>query len=93
MLPFSKYNILKYYKEITNRNKVKLLIATILGTNFGILFQQTVFQRLPLGLGWTLLSISPVISLAFAKSEGDKISFRSCIYAIASVTGVAIALC
>tara|TARA_B100000609_G_C16989124_1_gene317796 strand:- start:383 stop:577 length:195 start_codon:yes stop_codon:yes gene_type:complete len=40
-----------------------------MGTNIGIFLQQMVFQTLPLGIGWTLLSTSPIISLFFTKKE------------------------
>jgi len=33
-----------------------------------------VFKTLPIGVGWALLSTSPVISLFFAKNEERKIT-------------------
>jgi len=33
-----------------------------------------VFKTLPIGVGWALLSISPVISLFFAKTEEREIT-------------------
>jgi len=58
------------------------LISIILGTNIGILLQQVVFKTLPIGVGWALLSTSPVISLFFAKNEereiNKKIIFFTC---------------
>ena len=54
--------------------KIIFIISVLLGTNFGILLQQIVFKTLPIGIGWTLLSTSPVISLLFAKREEGIIS-------------------
>tara|TARA_Y100001978_G_C23373853_1_gene282205 strand:- start:120 stop:350 length:231 start_codon:yes stop_codon:yes gene_type:complete len=51
------------------KEKSKFIISVLLGTNIGILLQQIVFQTLPLGIGWTLLSTSPIISLFFTKKE------------------------
>ena len=71
---------------------MKLFIATILGTNLGILLQQIVFKLLPIGIGWTLLSVSPVLSLAFAKFEGEKLNWKSVLLAFLTLLGVLIAL-
>ena len=54
--------------------KFTFIISILLGTNFGILLQQIVFKTLPIGIGWTLLSTSPIISLFFAKREEGNIS-------------------
>ena len=53
-------------------NQIKFFLSIILGTNIGILLQQVVFKTLPLGIGWTLLSTSPVISLLFAEKEEEE---------------------
>ena len=49
--------------------KNQFILSVLMGTNVGILLQQIVFQALPLGIGWTLLSTSPIISLLFTKKE------------------------
>ena len=92
LLPISGINILSLVGRIKNRNKLKLFIATVLGTNLGILFQQIVYANLPIGLGWTLLSTSTIFSLLFSSSEGDKISKRSIYLAFITFLGLALAL-
>ncbi len=92
LLPFAQVNLKDISHQIPIENKFKILSATILGTNIGISLQQTVFQVLPIGLGWTILSISPVISLIFSKAEGEQITWRSIFLAITTFSGVAIAL-
>ena len=52
-----------------SKEKNQFLISVLMGTNIGIFLQQIVFQSLPLGIGWTLLSTSPIISLLFTKKE------------------------
>ena len=49
--------------------KQQFIVSVFMGTNIGIFLQQIVFQSLPLGIGWTLLSTTPIISLFFAKKE------------------------
>ena len=73
-------------------NNSKLFLSTILGTNFGILFQQIVFKFLPIGIGWTLLSLSPVFALFISKREGDQINKLTIFYSFLSFIGVAITL-
>tara|TARA_B100000700_G_scaffold300363_1_gene368413 strand:- start:385 stop:1251 length:867 start_codon:yes stop_codon:yes gene_type:complete len=77
---------------ITKINHKNLFISTFFGTNFGILFQQTVFNFLPIGIGWTLLSLSPVFALFISKSEGERINKRTVIYSFLSFVGVGITL-
>ena len=55
--------------NLERNEKINFLISVILGTNIGIYLQQVVFKELPLGIGWTLLSTSPLISLIFTKKE------------------------
>ncbi|GCE65893.1 multidrug DMT transporter permease [cyanobiont of Ornithocercus magnificus] len=92
LLPIIRDNPIRLIGRISIKNKLKLLHATILGTNLGILLQQIVFQLLPIGLGWTLLSTSPVISLLFAKVEGEELNWRSVIITITTLLGVTIAV-
>jgi len=77
---------------ITKQSHSSLILSTLLGTNFGILFQQIVFKFLPIGIGWTLLSLSPIFALFISKKEGDKINKLTIFYSFLSFIGVAIAL-
>ena len=77
---------------ITKKKHSNLVLSTLLGTNCGILFQQIVFKFLPIGIGWTLLSLSPVFALFISNREGDKINKFTIIYSLLSFIGVAITL-
>ena len=79
-------------RSITKKNHLNLILSTLLGTNCGILFQQIVFKFLPIGIGWTLLSLSPVFALFIAKREGDEINKLTIFYSFLSFFGVAITL-
>ena len=85
------YNLINE-RKITRKNHLNIFLSTLLGTNFGILFQQIVFKFLPIGIGWTLLSLSPISSLFFSKREGDNINKITIIYSLLSFVGVAITL-
>ena len=54
--------------------RIIFIVSILLGTNFGILLQQIVFKTLPIAIGWTLLSTSPIIALFFSKREEGVIS-------------------
>jgi drug/metabolite transporter (DMT)-like permease len=69
-----------------------VLLATLLGTNLGILLQQVVLQRLPLGLGVTLLSTAPVMALLVAGAEGDHPRLGGVLASLLAVSGVALAV-
>ncbi len=79
-------------RSITKQNHSSLILSTLLGTNCGILFQQIVFKFLPIGIGWTLLSLSPVFALFISKREGDEINKLTIFYSFLSFIGVAIVL-
>ncbi|WP_413391610.1 EamA family transporter [Prochlorococcus marinus] len=79
-------------RSITKKNHSSLVLSTLLGTNCGILFQQIVFKFLPIGIGWTLLSLSPVCALFISKREGDEINKLTIFYSFLSFFGVAITL-
>ena len=79
-------------RSITKNKNSNLILSTLLGTNFGILFQQIVFKFLPIGIGWTLLSLSPIFALFISKREGDEINKLTIFYSFLSFFGVAIAL-
>ncbi len=65
-----------FLKRLDKNAQKRFLLSILLGTNLGILLQQIVFKTLPLGIGWTLLSTSPVISLFFATKEEGQITKR-----------------
>ena len=69
LLPITKIKINFFINTLVGKEKIKFIVSVLLGTNIGILFQQVVFQTLPLGIGWTLLSTSPIMSLFFSKKE------------------------
>ena len=79
-------------RSITKQIHSRLILSTLLGTNCGILFQQIVFKFFPIGIGWTLLSLSPIFALFISKREGDKINKLTIFYSFLSFFGVAIAL-
>ena len=79
-------------KSLTKINHPNLLLSTILGTNCGILFQQLVFKSLPIGIGWTLLSMSPIFALFILNKEEDRINKLTYFYSALSFIGVAITL-
>ena len=79
-------------KFITKNSHSNLLLSTFIGTNCGILFQQIVFKFLPIGIGWTLLSLSPICALFISNREEDNINKLTIIYSILSFVGVSITL-
>ena len=91
LLPFVRIDVYEKIKRLSFQNKFRLLFATFMGTNLGILLQQNVFKVLPIGLGWTLLSTSPAFSLLFVKSEGEKLNWKNLALTAITISGVAIA--
>ena len=67
----------------------RVLLATLLGTNLGILLQQMVFQQMAVGPGVTLMSTAPVMALQIGRFEGDPIQPRGVAAALLAVAGVA----
>ena len=65
----TKMNLKIFISNFNSKEKNQFIISVLMGTNIGIFLQQIVFQSLPLGIGWTLLSTSPIISLFFTKKE------------------------
>ncbi len=88
LLPFMQNNITRSIKSLPFENIISLLLATILGTNIGILLQQNVFRILPIGIGWTLLSTSPLMALFFARSEGEEINWKTLVLTTMIILGV-----
>ena len=70
----------------------RVLAATLLGTILGILLQQVVLQRLPLGIGITVLSTAPVMALLVARAEGDRLKPSVLFASTLAVTGVGLAV-
>jgi len=65
----TKFRLKFFIKNLKRKEKSQFILSVLMGTNIGIFLQQIVFQTLPLGIGWTLLSTSPIISLFFTKKE------------------------
>ncbi len=74
LIIIKKFRINFFLKKLDFNDQKRFLLSILLGTNLGILLQQIVFKTLPLGIGWTLLSTSPVISLFFATKEERQIT-------------------
>ena len=74
LISLKGFNINFFLNNIEKKQQKRFLISILLGTNIGILLQQVVFKTLPIGVGWALLSTSPVISLFFAKNEEREIT-------------------
>ena len=74
LITLKRFKINFFLKNIEKNQQKRFLLSIFLGTNVGILLQQIVFKTLPIGIGWALLSTSPVISLFFAKNEEREIT-------------------
>ena len=74
LITIKNFKVNFFLKKLDNNAKKRFLISIFLGTNLGILLQQIVFKTLPFGIGWTLLSTSPLISLFFSKKEEGQIT-------------------
>ena len=74
LITIKNFRVNFFLKRLDKNAQKRFLLSIFLGTNLGILLQQIVFKTLPLGIGWTLLSTSPVISLFFAKKEEGQIT-------------------
>jgi len=74
LITLKRFKINFFLKNLEKKHKKKFLLSIFLGTNIGILLQQIVFKTLPIGIGWALLSTSPVISLFFARNEEREIT-------------------
>ncbi len=83
LITLKGFKINFFLKNIKKKEQKRFLLSILLGTNIGILLQQIVFKTLPIGIGWALLSTSPIISLLFAKNEEreitQKIIFFTCL--------------
>ena len=68
----------------------KVILATLLGTNLGIVLQQIVFQMLPVGQGVTLMSTAPVMALFLHHLEGEALQWQGIVAGLLAVSGVAL---
>ena len=75
--------------SLTRREQWKLVIATVIGTNGGILLQQVVLQSMPVGEGVTLMATAPVMALFVGRIEGDPIHLSGVAAAVLALAGVA----
>ena len=75
--------------SLTQREQWKLVIATVIGTNGGILLQQVVLQTMPVGEGVTLMATAPVMALFVGRMEGDPIQLSGIAAAVLALAGVA----
>ncbi len=78
--------------KFKNDERFWFLVSIIFGTNIGILLQQIVFKTLPLGIGWTLLSTSPLISLLFVKKEEGELSFEIILITLILCIGIGLTI-
>lgn len=92
LIAFVRIDFKKINNNIPKKSKLNLLLASFLGTNIELLLQQTVFKFLTVGLGWTLLSSAPAISLLFAKAEGEKVNIITILLTFLTIFGALIAL-
>ncbi|MDC3168323.1 DMT family transporter [Prochlorococcus sp. AH-716-D22] len=74
LITIKKFRINFFLKKLDFNDQKRFLLSILLGTNLGILLQQIVFKTLPLGIGWSLLSTSPLISLFFATREEEQVT-------------------
>ena len=74
LITLKGFKINFFLKNIEKKEQKRFLLSILLGTNIGIFLQQIVFKTLPIGIGWALLSTSPVISLLSAKNEEREIT-------------------
>ena len=74
LITIKRFRINFFLKKLDDNDQKRFLLSIFFGTNLGILLQQIVFKTLPLGIGWTLLSTSPVISLFFSSKEEGMIT-------------------
>ena len=74
LITIKNFRINFFLKKLDKNDQKRFLLSIFFGTNLGILLQQIVFKTLPLGVGWTLLSTSPLISLFFATKEEGQVT-------------------
>ena len=90
LIPLTKLNIRLFVGEMERKERSNFFISIFLGTNLGILLQQIVFKELPIGIGWTLLSTTPIFSIIFARKEEGLISREIIIFSFLLVIGISL---
>lgn len=75
---------------VTFDGQGRVLLATLLGTNVGILLQQMVFRTLAVGPGVTLMSTAPLMALAIARMRGQQLGTYEIAAGVFGVAGVAL---
>ena len=85
-----RFKINFFLNKLETKEKIKFIFSILLGTNIGIYLQQLVFQTLPLGVGWTLLSTSPLFSLFLAKKEEGSLSREVIVFTIFLFFGISL---
>ena len=58
----------------------------------GVLLQQITLQKLPLGIGTTVLSTAPVMRCWSPRSEKDRLGWQGLTASLLAVSGVALAV-
>ena len=90
LIIISRFKINFFINNLNSTEKIKFILSILLGTNIGIFLQQLVFQNLPLGIGWTLLSTSPIFSLFLAKKEEGELSKETITFTIFLFFGISL---
>jgi len=88
----TKIKLRLFINNFGRKEKNQFILSILLGTNIGILLQQIVFKSLPLGIGWTLLSTSPIVSLLFTKKEEGKLTNEIIFITFLLFTGISLIL-
>ena len=92
LLPWLRLRTLFPKPQPSQRRWPRVLLATVLGTNVGIVLQQVVLKQLPLGIGITVLSTAPVMALFVAAPEGDHPHAGGVLASLLAVSGIALAV-
>ena len=87
LIPFLKG--IRNQITLSRREQWKLVIASVIGTNGGIMLQQVVLQNMPVGEGVTLMATAPVMALFIGRMEGDPIQLSGVAAAGLALAGVA----
>ena len=92
LMPWLRIRTLFPKPRPKHRRWPKVLLATLLGTNLGLVLQQVVLKQLPLGIGITVLSTAPVMALLVAAPEGDHPRVDGVCASLLAVSGIALAV-
>ena len=90
LITIKRFKVNFYLRKLELNQQKRFLVSILLGTNIGILLQQIVFKTLPIGIGWTLLSISPLISLIFANKEEGAITKKIIFFTSLLILGISL---